>query len=939
MPRRPAVTFLRCPDCGVAFLEDLTPPDYEHDMVEMLDYYVEQGAGIDLIVAPLQRIPPETVRRCLDVGGAFGFALDFGRHAFGWEVLEVDPSPLAAAGGEALGLPVRRAYFNRDLDLGPEPFDLVVCSEVLEHVAEPHALLGAIRDRLSPQGLLVLSTPNLDLVRPEAEAGALGRALSAGLHLVLYDLRSLGTVLERAGFAAVRIEESPETLRVFAALDPAVLARIRPADPERERARLRDYFGARAESSPPGSSLACGFAYRHFKECINAGMHREGASSLARLARIYRDRYGLDLEILTPEGVSAPPQIPYNLTGALFYAGILELNGFDRPDRAARAFAASIAAGERLQGRQNPFGLCDGETEALIVQSLRHLPMAEARVAPAEAGAPGPAGGPAPAAPDPEDPGGWPGGRRPPSPGEGWAGRILSRLRSGRPLLIAERFVSPPAGLDQIVLPLDVVARNRPARLRVVIVKEEGGPEVRVATFSSLGLSPGESLRLDFAPFDAPARTPFLLGVLDLSGETEPPLAADLRALRAGAAGRRPIYLQCGGGGARAASGHLADERAIAVFRLPPEGGGGSSEGGRPREPAAEEREGVRPAAGRGGVDVAYWLDSFWCDPHGIYLRGWVHAHGHRVRALTVEAGGRSVRFERFTDRPDLLKHYPDHEHVRHAGFAVYLPCPPGHPVRWSLETDGGPASLPLPLPEGPLPAWPAAPDGEDDSDLESPMLRRFVDLANAREGRVLQIGARTPVGLEGMPPRSSLRCRVIGLDIHPGHCVDLVGDAHFLSHFLRPASFDAVISGSVLEHLQAPWLFAAEVNRILKPGGLVYHEAPGAWPAHSQPNDFWRMSADGLAALFGAECGFEVLEARDGGPMAMVPSPQWRERHLDMPTVPAFAMAEILARKAAEIEPGAVAWPLRAAASAERSRRYPVDGLRVAQPPREGAP
>jgi SAM-dependent methyltransferase len=189
------------------------------------------------------------------------------------------------------------------------------------------------------------------------------------------------------------------------------------------------------------------------------------------------------------------------------------------------------------------------------------------------------------------------------------------------------------------------------------------------------------------------------------------------------------------------------------------------------------------------------------------------------------------------------------------------------------------------------------------------------------------------------MPPRPLLRGPVIGLDIHPGHCVDLVGDAHFLSRFLRAGSIDAVVSGSVIEHLQAPWLFAAEVNRVLKPGGLVYHEVPGAWPAHAQPNDFWRMSAEGLRALFGPESGFEVLEARDAGPMAMIPGPTWRQKHLDMPTVPAYGMAEVLARKVAEIEPGAVAWPLRADASAERSRRYPVEGLRVAPPPRGDRP
>jgi SAM-dependent methyltransferase len=379
MPGRPPVTLLRCPACGVAFLEDLTPPDYEVDVAVMLDYYVEQGAGIDLIVAPLLRLPAGTIRRCLEIGCSAGFALDFGRYAFGWEVLGVDPSPLATAGAEALGFPVRRTYFSADLDLGPEPFDLAICSEVLEHLAEPHALLAAIHDRLSPNGILVLSTPNLALVRPEAELEALSRALSPGFHLVLYSRDALVRVLESAGFAAVRVEESSETLRAFAAISPGGLKRLGPADPAAERALLRDYFAARAASAAPASAFACGFAYRHFKECVNAGLYGEAELSRTRLARVYRERFGLDLE--TPDLENGRP-LPFNLTGALFFSGILELNGLGRPDRAAGHFAAAVAAGNLLQGRQNPFGLRDGETGELVPQSRKHLPMALAATEP-----------------------------------------------------------------------------------------------------------------------------------------------------------------------------------------------------------------------------------------------------------------------------------------------------------------------------------------------------------------------------------------------------------------------------------------------------------------------------------------------------------------------------------------------------------------------------
>jgi len=356
-------------------------------MAELLDYYIEQGAGIDLMVAPLLRLPPESVRRCLEVGCSFGFALDFSRSVFGWEVLGVDPSPLAAAGAAALGLPVSRSYFSAGLDLGPEPFDLALCSELLEHLPEPCSLLAAIRERLSPEGLLVLSTPNLAIVRKETEDGALGRALSPGLHLMLYDRNALSLLLAKAGFSDVRIEESPETLRAFAACSPAALARLRPAPPAAEQTLLRDYFAAGAADAPPASALASGLAYRHFKECVNAGDYEEAAVSRAVLARIYQARFGLDLDepakiAASLRGRSPGRPRPFNATGALYFSGILDLNGAGRFDRAADCFAAALVAGNALLDEQRPSGLCDGETESLVQQSRKHLPMALASTDP-----------------------------------------------------------------------------------------------------------------------------------------------------------------------------------------------------------------------------------------------------------------------------------------------------------------------------------------------------------------------------------------------------------------------------------------------------------------------------------------------------------------------------------------------------------------------------
>jgi hypothetical protein len=471
----------------------------------------------------------------------------------------------------------------------------------------------------------------------------------------------------------------------------------------------------------------------------------------------------------------------------------------------------------------------------------------------------------------------------------------LFRRPRGSRLLIAERFVAPCARLSEVVLPMDVIAGRCASRLRLVVIAE--GTEYRMTTLVNPQLSDRDSLRLAFAPFESAAGATFIVGALDADGESD----ADLQLVRTAAAGRIPIALECRGddGPPGPAGDLLIDERGIAAFRI--------------AQNAVPD------------IRTAYWLDAFWCDAYGIYLRGWVHAFEHPVRALRVESSGRVARVDAFADRPDLLKHYPDHEHVRYSGFAIYLACPAGHPVTLSLETDGGVAAFALPLPEGPIPAWPSDPE-EDDDDV-SPMLRQFASLANALGGRVLQIGSRTPRGTEAVPPRHLLCRPVIGLDIHPGCNVNLVGDAHVLSRFVRERSLDGVLSASVLEHLQAPWLVAAEINRVLKPGGVVYQQVPGAWPAHAQPNDFWRFSAEALKVLFGPASGFEVLEVRDTGQAAIIPGPAWRRKYLDMPTIPAFAMAEILARKVAEIETAAVAWPL--AASEMRSQEYPLAGLR----------
>ncbi len=101
-----------------------------------------------------------------------------------------------------------------------------------------------------------------------------------------------------------------------------------------------------------------------------------------------------------------------------------------------------------------------------------------------------------------------------------------------------------------------------------------------------------------------------------------------------------------------------------------------------------------------------------------------------------------------------------------------------------------------------------------------------------------------------------------VGLDIEAGPNVDVVLSNGDNWSNVRDNSFDVVVSGQALEHTKHPWLFMAEIARILKPGGRTCVIAPHTWGFHRYPLDCWRILPDGMKALM-EFCGLEVEDIR----------------------------------------------------------------------------
>ena len=86
------------------------------------------------------------------------------------------------------------------------------------------------------------------------------------------------------------------------------------------------------------------------------------------------------------------------------------------------------------------------------------------------------------------------------------------------------------------------------------------------------------------------------------------------------------------------------------------------------------------------------------------------------------------------------------------------------------------------------------------------------------------------------------------GLDIEAGNNVDIVVD-HY-NWDLPDGFFDAIVSGQTFEHIKFFWITLKEMDRVLKPDGLVCIIAPAEYARHRYPVDCWRFFQDGMKAM-----------------------------------------------------------------------------------------
>ena len=153
----------RCAGCGFVLAPDAERVDLAALYAALDDdEYVRTRAArrrqMRALVRRVQRLHPPTAT-LLDVGAGIGLLVAEARR-LGIDAAGVEPSVPLAAHARAAGVPVHTGTLPHP-DLGDRRFDAVMLVDVLEHVTAPVALLQRCADRLAPDGVLAVVTPDV----------------------------------------------------------------------------------------------------------------------------------------------------------------------------------------------------------------------------------------------------------------------------------------------------------------------------------------------------------------------------------------------------------------------------------------------------------------------------------------------------------------------------------------------------------------------------------------------------------------------------------------------------------------------------------------------------------------------------------------------------------------------------------------------------------
>lgn len=209
---------VECVRCGHVYIHPMPAPEEVRSLYPVTYYTVNPSSPIYLdgkvvenkLAQDAQRLKRLTgvipVRSIVDIGGGNLMRLVKVKEAFGPEVeticldLQFDAAALDAAKSSN----IRMVQGNVETDLSAlrdNGHDVIVMRQLIEHLRDPRAALLGLHRKLSPDGLLVIDTPNRGGLDYQLFKHRFWGGYHIPRHFHLFTQKSLVNLLETTGYA------------------------------------------------------------------------------------------------------------------------------------------------------------------------------------------------------------------------------------------------------------------------------------------------------------------------------------------------------------------------------------------------------------------------------------------------------------------------------------------------------------------------------------------------------------------------------------------------------------------------------------------------------------------------------------------------------------------------------------------------------------------
>lgn len=260
------------------------------NFIYLIHHYLEIVGGLDWKAPLLERLPFEQFDSVLEIGCNTGLALDYCRTLWpAKEVIGLEPSAYGVVGGRVLEIPILASYLAEASSLKDKQFDFIYATEVLEHVAEPVQFLQELRAQLSPNGMVLLTTPRAEFLQPNAAPGELYAALSTGSHYFIVSAKQLKQLAYQAGFSYCHVEPLGLSHMAVLANQPV---QLKPVQNKAER--IYEYYQQKAQVDTVYARTHLGHLINYHNQSIRCAhdIQPELHTEIEQLLQVY---FGLDL--------------------------------------------------------------------------------------------------------------------------------------------------------------------------------------------------------------------------------------------------------------------------------------------------------------------------------------------------------------------------------------------------------------------------------------------------------------------------------------------------------------------------------------------------------------------------------------------------------------------------------------------------------------------